>query len=225
MKNLVIKLSGSLFHTNQREFKAYVHGINSIVSGLKRYRLAFVTGGGKTAGAYVDLARAVGISPYYQDLLGITASRLNAKLLALSMKAWPIIPESVDEAVVISRSGGIPVMGGTVPGHTTNAVSVLLSEALGAKLINLTTVDGIYDSDPAKNPKAKLIPRMTHSQLVKMASKYDSRGAREHFVFDLLAAKIAERSNIEVIIANGKDLNNLRKIISGKKFRGTLIRD
>jgi glutamate 5-kinase len=47
-------------------------------------------------------------------------------------------------------------MGGTIPGITTDTDSVLLAEAIGAKrLVNISNVDAVYDSDPKKNPNAK----------------------------------------------------------------------
>ena len=41
--------------------------------------------------------------------------------------------------------------------------------------------------------------------------------------FDPIAAREAERLGIKVIIV-GKDINNLRRLLENKKFRGTFIR-
>ena len=41
--------------------------------------------------------------------------------------------------------------------------------------------------------------------------------------FDPIAAKAAQKSKIDVIIAQGTDLKNLKDIIEGKPFRGTVI--
>ncbi len=222
MKGLVIKLGGSLFKKPDTKLVEWLHGLTSRLLPLKNYSFAFVVGGGSVSSKYVNLARSLGLSAYDQDLLGIDSARLNARLLGL-LVGTPEVAKSIDIAREQLKEGYIPVMGGTVPGHTTNAVSALLAEALGYQLVSLTDVNGIYDSDPKKNPRAKLIRKMTHAQLVEMAAKYDTRKARAHFVFDLLAAKIAARSNIRVVIADGNDLDNLMSIVKGKKFVGTVI--
>ena len=41
--------------------------------------------------------------------------------------------------------------------------------------------------------------------------------------FDPVAANVAMKNNLKVIMANGKDLANLEKILTGKKFKGTTI--
>ncbi len=224
MERVVIKIGGSLVSGDTEEVLNYVHGLSSVLAGLNNYSLALVVGGGDTAGKYVSLGESLGISEYDRDILGIMATRMNAKLIASFLpKAWPDPLETVDEARHIFELGFIPVMGGTIPGHTTNAVSALLAEALGARLVNLTNVDGIYDSDPKENPDAKKFDILGYDELIALAAKYDSRGAREHFVFDLLASKIIARSGIETHIVYGKDFETVKKAIQGKSHNGTVI--
>ena len=42
--------------------------------------------------------------------------------------------------------------------------------------------------------------------------------------FDPIASKVANESNMEVAIMNGKKLDNLENYLNGKEFRGTVIR-
>ncbi len=224
MERVVIKIGGSLISSQGEEVLDYIHGLSSILASLNNYSLALVVGGGETARKYVSLARELGLSVYDQDILGIEATRLNAKLLAgFIPRAWPNVPRTVDEAGEIVELGYIPVMGGTVPGHTTNTVAALLAEAIGARLVNLTNVDGIYDKDPREHPDAKKFDRMSYEQLIKLAAMYDSREARAHFVFDLLASKIVARSGIELHIVDGRDLETVKKAILGEEHNGTVV--
>jgi len=116
-------------------------------------------------------------------------------------------------------------MGGTIPGITTDTDSVLLAEAIGAdRLINISNVDGVYDSDPAKNPQAKMFKSMTHAQLMELANSSDTRAPGTHFVFDMVACKLIARSGIELHFVGGKNIEDLPKAMEGKTHRGTVIK-
>jgi uridylate kinase len=210
----VLKIGGSVALQNLK-------GISSVATALKNVPLGIVVGGGKTAELYVTTGRSLGLSEFALDLLGIRASRLNALLVAEALGASVAIPKSVEDAA--ERMCCQPVvMGGTVPGHTTNAVAALLAEATGARLVNVTNVDGVYDKDPNKHSDAKKLSRMSHAQLTAMAAEEDKRTARGHFVFDLLAAKIIERSKIEAHVVPF-DATQIKSACLGKKHSGTVI--
>ena len=113
-------------------------------------------------------------------------------------------------------------MGGTVPGHTTNAVAALLAENTRSRLVNVTRVGGIYDRDPDKFSNAKKLNSITAEELVQMAAKYDDRKARTYFVFDLLAAKIIARSGVPACIVSSDPLE-IRNACLGKRHSGTVI--
>ena len=66
------------------------------------------------------------------------------------------------------------VMGGLQPGQSTNAVGALVAEAIGADLfINATDVDGVYTSDPKKDPEARKLDIVDTDKLVE--DIYESR--------------------------------------------------
>ena len=70
----------------------------------------------------------------------------NAAIFAL---ATPEVKNEID-------SGLIVVTGGLHPGQSTNGTAALIAEKVKAtEFLNATDVDGIYDSDPNKNKKAK----------------------------------------------------------------------
>ena len=76
---VVIKLSGSIFgeNTNERKIRAYADMFTSI----KDVQPIVISGGGKIARHYIDLARALGSDEATLDIMGINVSRLNARLL------------------------------------------------------------------------------------------------------------------------------------------------
>jgi uridylate kinase len=111
---------------------------------------------------------------------------------------------------------------GFLPGNSSDLDAVVLAKTYGArKIINLTNTDYVYDSDPKKNQSAKPIREISWEDYRKIVgSKWRPR---LNSPFDPIASKIAEESKLEVVIANGRKLDNLGKILQGKKFVGTLI--
>ena len=222
---VVISVGGSILVPDEIDVD-YMHELAELTNKLSdRHQISIVTGGGKTARKYIEPARRFGASEIFCDLIGITATRLNARLLAavIGEKANLEPPKDFIAALKAMNFGKIVVMGGTHPGHSTDAVSALLAEYINADLlINATDVDGIYDKDPQKYKNAKMYKKLSVEQLVDMVKSY-SLGAGKYELIDILAAKIIQRSKIRTIFLNGRNLKNMRTTIEGKKFIGTVI--
>ena len=157
------------------------------------------------------------------DELGIEISRLNAKLLiyALKGKAYPHPPTTLKESQQAVESGLIVVAGGLHPGQSTNGTAALIAEKINAdQFINATDVDGIYDSDPNKNKKAKLFKQIEIKNLKKMLIHEDSV-AGGYDLMDIVALKIIERSKIKTRVIRS-DIKTLEKAIKGQ-ITGTEI--
>jgi uridylate kinase len=184
-----------------------------------------VTGGGRTARAYIEVGRALGAPEPYLDRLGIKITRLNARLLiaALGGRSPDALPHTVEEAVAAGESSRLVVMGGTTPGHTTDTVAAELAEAAGAaRLVNATSVDGVYSADPLKDATAKRFDRMTHEELVRISGRVHAK-AGPSIVFDPKAARIVAKARIPVSVVGGRDLAAVRNAVVGKPFRGTQV--
>lgn len=226
MSRYVISLGGSLLSPREG-LPEYLESLRDLLlSELEKERQFFlVTGGGELARRYMDLSRRAGASQYHLDLIGIEATRMNALLLSSHFgkfsNAQPF--RTVEEAALYGELYPVVVGGGTVPGHSTDAVSALVAERVGAELfVNLTVVDGVYDRDPRKHKDARLIKRMSTEELLKMTVS-GGFSAGGHMVIDPLAAVVLHRSGIKCAVANGMDLKNLESILSGEEFKGTLI--
>lgn len=205
-------------------------------AGLKRYAEALrtiardnqvyvVVGGGALAREYIGKARDVGASEALCDSIGILATRMNAALLAAALDgSAPFrVPESYDDAIEASKTYRLVVMGGVSPGQTTDAVAALLAEyARAALLVIATSVNGVYTSDPEKDPRAVKIPRMGAKDLSRMMSQIELKAGSKSPV-DPLAAKIIERSLIPTVVVDGRNVANLIGAIDGT-HDGTEIR-
>lgn len=227
---VVISLGGSMLFTeskgglNIKYVRDFIRTLLPIhESGLP---VAVVVGGGRIAGEYTRAVRELGGNEFYADKLAIDGTRLNALFLiaGLGERAYPKVITDLDDAYHAMEEGLIPVGGGLIEGFTTDTVSVLFAERLKARrVVNISSVDYVYDSDPRANPKARRFESMTHQQLVDLANESDSRKARTNFVFDLIACKLAARSNIEVHFVGGKDLAEVKKAIEGRAHKGTVV--
>ena len=128
------------------------------------------------------------------DVIGIEATRMNARLLMIALNNEIIsVPENVELAKELGEKENIVVMGGTVPGHTTDAVSVYLSEIVNAvRLVNATSVDGVYTADPNKFPDAKKIEAMTYDELKDIILKSEKTPGQNLVLDHSAAKKLAE---------------------------------
>jgi uridylate kinase len=190
-----------------------------------RHQLYVVVGGGKLARKYIDACRALGANESYLDEVGIEGSRMNARVLisALGDAAYHLPAKDFDEAKSAGHKHDIVVMGGTHPGHTTDAVCAMLSEKVRAdRLVITTNVDGIYTADPRTVKDARLLKRVRPLELMDLCGKAMGKAGSSGAV-DPLAAKIISRSGIPTGVVNGNDLKNVKAAILGKKFKGTII--
>jgi len=225
METIVLSLGGSVLAPGEPD-AAFLRALADVLRSLARSRRLFVvTGGGRTARAYIEAGRALGAPEPYLDRLGIKITRLNARLLiaALGGKSPDEMPHTVEDAVAAGEISRLVVMGGTTPGHTTDAVAAELAEAVhAARLVNATSVDGVYSADPRKDPAAKRLERVTHAELVRLSGKAHAR-AGPSIVFDPKAARIVARARIPVAVVGGRDLEAVRNAVLGKPFRGTRV--
>jgi uridylate kinase len=134
-------------------------------------------------------------------------------------------PDLFDERFKIKEFGEYPTIvgAGWEPGWSTDYVAIQI--AVDFKIdtvVNLGKPDYIYTADPGKDAGAKPIKKLSWSDYWKMAPSKWTPGL--NFPLDPIAAKLAEKENIKIIIAGAKDLDNLENILEGRKFKGTTLK-
>ena len=222
----VLKIGGSLLydddgHVRIDRLREYADSIKSLVHD--GHSLVVVVGGGKPARVYITAARTLGADEAQCDWLGIKAARNNAELLgaALGDFAYPKVVDDYDELEVAVNLGKVVLLGGMVPGQSTNAVAAASAELIHADMLfNATNVEGVYDRNPEK-PDAKKLESVTISQLREILSDEGIK-AGQYNLFDPVAIRIVERSQILTVIFNGNKPENLKKVFNKEKI-GTRI--
>ena len=221
-KIIVIKLSGKVFGIEQtKNLKDYARFFVKI---SKICQPILIAGGGKIARHYISHARSSGADESTLDELGIEISRLNAKLLiyALKDKVYPHPPTTLSEIKNAVESGLIIVAGGLHPGQSTNGTAALIAEKVKAsEFLNATDVDGIYDSDPNKNKKAKKFKRIDIKDLRNLLVHEDSM-AGGYDLMDIVALKVIERSKIKTRIIKA-DIKIIEKALKGMRTGTEII--
>ena len=106
-----------------------------------------------------------------------------------------------------------------------DTLSAIVATVVDADLLVLfSDIDGLYDSDPRANEKARLISRVEDiANVEKNAGGVGSNVGTGGMVTKIEAAKIANGANISMLITNGKNIDSLYDIISGKEV-GTLFK-
>ena len=206
---IVLKVGGSVLFP-QGPDKENIRKLAAFV-GKTKEQCALVVGGGKFNAIYADAIRSLGATEAFNDLVGIHFSRINARIIANAVGGQFL--EELEDVPNVR----LPVLGGMVPGQSTDAVAAVVAELTRGRLILVKDVGGIYSDNPKRNPKAKFIPSMTFDELLSFA-KGEEFAARAYGVVDLQAARIIVRSKIQTIVCGIDDLDLAKK---GKK--GTII--
>lgn len=225
MDKVVVSIGGSVL-IPEKDDAVYIKKLADMLSKVaKKVDLIVVCGGGKIARYYTTTGKDLGGSVYQLDELGIGVTRINAGLLMIALgdaAANKKIPHTVKTCVKNAAPGKISIMGGTVPGHTTDAVSAMIARLWKAdRIVNASNVEAVYSADPRTNPDAKRYETMTIDELKSIV--YSKHDAGRSSVFDPLGVKIAKQCQIDLLMVNGRDFGELENAILGKKIKGTFV--
>jgi len=223
---VVVSVGGSVLVRGDGD-AAYLGALATLLRRLGQDGpLVVTTGGGRTAREYIRLGAELGLTHVELDELGIDITRLHARLLAgaIGLPTASHPPATVREAVEAVRHSSPVVLGGTEPGHTTDAVASLVAVRLRAsRVVNATDVDGLYDSDPKSHPTARRLDRVDWAELLRLFRSGAGGEPGQNLPFDRLGAEALARASIPLAIVDGRDLANLANAIQGTPFEGTLV--
>ncbi|MFA4998783.1 MAG: UMP kinase [Candidatus Paceibacterota bacterium] len=226
-KTIVISLGGSIICPKAGEINTiFLKKFRKMILKFlgKGYKFVIVSGGGKICRLYQSAATKVAkLSNEDKDWLGIHATRLNAHLLRTIFRetAYPIVLK--DPAKPIKKNWKLLIAGGIRPGWSTDYVSTLYAEKFKIKeIINAGNVSFVCDKDPAKYKNASVFKEITWNNYRKLISSKWTPGLSTPF--DPVGAKLAEKLKIRVFMIKGTEIKNFEKALSGKKFKGTIIK-
>lgn len=220
----ILSLGGSLIYPKEID-TAYLKQFREIILSLVSHgkKFGIVTGGGWICREYIRKANEItSLQPFQNDMLGILTTRMNAQLVReiFGDLAYQNIIIDYSKKFVTDKS--IIVGAGAIPGSSSDKDAVLLAMQVGGKtVINLTNVDYVYDKDPRKFPDAKPIKEITWADFKKIVGGEWKAGM--NLPFDPIAAALAEKEKMKVIVLNGSNLENLQHCLAGKSFVGTVI--
>ncbi|HBA45762.1 hypothetical protein A2W67_01625 [Candidatus Nomurabacteria bacterium RIFCSPLOWO2_02_40_28] len=228
METIIISLGGSLIVPDSididflKEFKALILS-HVAKDNNQRKKFVIITGGGEINRRYNKVAKELG-SPTSEDLdwIGIASLKLNAELLRVIFADVAHNKVIANLGVPFSFEKNVVIGSAYEPGKSTDWDAVLAAKHLKAKkIINLSNIDYVYDKDPKVNPDAKKIEKISWADYrAIIPAQWTSRLSSP---FDPVASEVAQKEGIQVMIMNGKPIDNLTKCLNGEQFLGTII--
>ena len=206
-----------------------VHSMAQQISEVRELgvQVVVVIGGGNIfrglAGSERGIERATG------DYMGMLATIINSLALQDSLEKLGC-PTRVQSAIAMSKvaepfirrravrhleKGRVVIFGGGTgnPYFSTDTAAALRANEIGAEVIlKATKVDGIYDSDPKKNPKAKRFATITYLDALQRQLK----------VMDSTAFSLCMDNKMPIIVFDFFKAHNLKRVVLGEKI-GTFV--
>ena len=232
-KRVLLKLSGEAllgernYGIDPKRIAQYAKDIKTITDlGIE---VAVVIGGGNIFRGVS--AASNGIDRVQGDYMGMLATVINGMALQSSLEEvcvqtrlqTAIKIEAVAEPYIkrkavrhLEKKRVVIFGGGTGnPFFTTDSAAVLRAIEINADVIlKGTRVDGVYDSDPEKNKKAKKYDTISFSDVLNKNLK----------VMDSTAFTLSQENNLPIIVFNMNEQGNLLKVVKGKEI-GTKIKN
>lgn len=221
----VVSLGGSLIAPDGGVDVDFLKQFRDLVLGEIKNgsRFIIVTGGGRTARRYIDAARRLGFL-HAEDLdwLGIHGTRLNAHLIRAMFRKYANPKVVKDPLKKLFWKEPILVAGGWKPGRSSDHVAVMLATLYGAKtVLNLSNIAYLYTRDPRVFKMTEPICEISWVAFRKMVGTKWDPGA--NLPFDPIAARFAQKEKMKVILVDGRNIENLRLLLNGRGFEGTII--
>ncbi len=187
-------------------------------------KFVLVIGGGTTCRAYQQvLAKITKVTNTELDWLGIYSTWFNAELVRMLFGNYAHKEVIKNPTSKLVTNKPIIIAGGWKPGCSTDKDAVLLAKNLKAKeLINLSNTEYVYDKDPKKYKSAKKIREIDWQSFRKDIVGYKWTPGK-NVPFDSEASRLAQKLGLTVYILKGTSLEEVKKVLLGKKFKGTTI--
>lgn len=231
-KRVLLKLSGEAL-MGEANFGIDLSTLTSVAQQIKRVtksgvEIAIVVGGGNfwrgTGIEAKDMDRATA------DYAGMLATVINALALQDALEREGVITrtqsaitiQAVAEPYIrrrairhLEKKRVVIFAGGTGnPYMTTDTAAALRAIEIGAEilLVAKNKVDGIYNTDPLQNPKAKKLDRLTHQQALDLRLQ----------VMDTTAFSLCRENKLPIVIFDLRSHQSIERAVSGESI-GSLV--
>lgn len=230
-KRVLLKLSGEALSGNGQAFDPEV--LNGLAEELKEIQeqgveLAVVVGGGNFIRG--KMLAEMGMNRAQGDYMGMLGTVINALAVQNALEQagvqtrvqTAVHMQEVAEPFILRRAirhleKGRVVIFGAGTGHpyfSTDTTAALRASEIGADVILMAKngVDGVYDSDPKKNPNAKKFDTLNYMDVL-------NKGLQ---VMDSTAISMCMDNDIDLIVFNMNERGNILKAIQ-QTVNGTVI--
>ncbi len=230
-KRILLKLSGEAL-SGEQGFGIDPAVMSSIAHEVKRVtdlgvEVAIVVGGGNFFRGLA--ASAQGMDRATADYVGMLATVMNSLLLQDSLEKQGV-PTRVQSAITMHQvaetfirrrairhleKGRVVILaaGTGNPFFTTDTTAALRAAELGVEaILKATKVDGVYDSDPKKNPKARKFDKISYLDVLNQGLS----------VMDSTATTLCMDNNIPIVVFNLTVPGNIEKVVTGQPI-GTVV--
>jgi uridylate kinase len=233
----ILKVGGSILSPEDNKLFdfGYAYKLASLLSTLPDKRFVLAVGGGRLARTFMEQAKNFGEKEEKDiNMIGIAAVNMNAEILRgiLSVDATAEVLRYDDYEHLVTTPGSIDweskrilVVAAGHPGQSSdwNAAQLAKSFAVG-RVYSLKDVAGVYTADPAKDPQATLLPKLTWQAYMDVIGNPDEFAPGGNFPVDPITARHASESNLEYIVLAGRELENLKAaLVQEVDFVGTII--
>jgi uridylate kinase len=231
-KRVLLKLSGEALMGN-KSFGIDAEILDIIARQIKKVNekgveVAIVVGGGNFwRGA---AAEATGMDRATADYAGMLATIINALALQDALEHHRIVARTQSAITIqaiaephirrrairhLEKKRVVIFAGGTGnPYMTTDTAAALRAIEVNADvlLVAKNKVDGIYDSDPRKNARAKKYHHLTHRQALTLQLE----------VMDITAFSLCQQNKLPIIVFDLQDTDSIIRVIEGEDI-GTSV--
>lgn len=229
---LVVKIGGQSIIDRGRS--ALLPVLDELVEARKSHPIIITTGGGTRARHAYAIATDLGMPTGILARLGSSISEQNALMVATLLSQHGGIKIGHDDLPKLANYivlGSLPVVHamppyglferpstlGRVPPHRTDVGTFLLAEVMGARrCVLIKDEQGLYTTDPKKDPAARFIPDIEVNELLKL--DLDDLCVERSMLETLRDA----RSLHEVFVVNGLERGNVTRVLAGEHV-GTRI--
>ena len=204
-KRILLKLSGEVL-MGEQEFGIDPAFVSELAQEVKQakdegWEICLVIGGGNIFRGMAGAAQ--GMDRAQADYMGMLATVMNAQM---DQVCEPVIRRRAERHL---EKGRIVIFAAGVgaPYFTTDSGAALRAAEMRCDaLFKGTSVDGVYDSDPKKNPQAKRYDSVTYDRVLADNLK----------VMDASAVALCRDNNIPIVVFSIREKGNLARVLAGE---------